>query len=69
MVTEARQADTMVWVFACRGTTTRILPDGSAASYMAFAVDAITGAPISSSAHDPSGSPPKERPFTVSERH
>ena len=69
MVTEAQQADTMVWVFACTGAITRSLPDGSTADYMAFAIDASTGVPISPSAHHPSGSPPKERPFAVPERH
>lgn len=69
MVTEALQADTMVWVFACTGAITRSLPDGSTAGYMAFAIDAITGVPISPPAHHPSGALPKERPFTVIERN
>ena len=65
MVSEAAQADTVVWVFACAGTVGRTLPDGSPASYMAFAVDAITGVPINPSAHHPGETPVKERPFPV----
>ena len=65
MASEAAQADTVVWVFACTGTIGRTLPDGSPASYMAFAVDAITGVPINPSAHHPGETPVKERPFPV----
>ena len=61
----AEQADTAVWVFACRGTIERSLPDGSPASYMAFAIDAITGVPASLSDHYPSDHRRKERPFPI----
>ena len=65
MTTDAVQDGTVVWVFACTGTIGRALPNGSPASYMAFAIDAITGVPINPSAHYPSENSPKERPFPV----
>ena len=62
---EAEQADAAVWVFACTGTIERSLSDGSPASYMAFAIDAITGVPASVSDHYPSDHRRKERPFLM----